>query len=656
MEKKQEFLLTVDLKGKINNMPDSDLRKEALLPLFEAIINSIDAIEQEEANHRGKITIEIIRRQLNLEGNESKSFIYGFKIEDDGIGFDEKNYEYFHIANTTIKAEKGGKGIGRFYWLKAFDKVEISSVFNLDKIKCRREFTFSIENRINQIEYKENVNLPKKTVVYLKGFKNEYRDLKTAYKRTEKIAQRILEHCLSYYLTQNAPKIVVFDGEKEIDLDQEFDDIKNEIDKEEFSISDQKFRLFHIKLKDTYNNVNRVVFCGNNRDVLSEKYRFFEDIKNLNEIFYYCAYVTSDYFDINVHPSRLKFEIPETANLDYFIKKYPLHMESIKNATNKKIRNYLKDDIKRANVKKKKQILEFIKDNPRFRRTFYEREAEIFKEITLNDSSDKILKTLAMNKIELDIKTNEEYQKILKTQDKSKKGFKEEIDKILSKIDKEKKDDLIGYIISRRKIIELLEEKIKLTSDNNYEKEDIIHDIIFPRKATSDQLDDEDHNLWILDEKLAFHTIAKSDIRLNQTFGNTNQQRPDIMIICSDEKSNFASNISIIEFKRPQENSINNKPVEQIKDYIIEIEDKKIKDLNLRTGKKTRYYGYALCDDTKNLENHIKKEDMTEAPEGRLFYKYYSNLKAYIELITYDRLIENAKQRHKKFFQKLGID
>ncbi|KKL58080.1 hypothetical protein LCGC14_2228950, partial [marine sediment metagenome] len=228
-----------------------------------------------------------------------------------------------------------------------------------------------------------------------------------------------------------------------------------------------------------------------------------------------------------------------------------------------------------------------IKENPIYRRTFHEREAEIFKEITLNDSSEKILKILAMNKVEMDIQTNEEYSKLLKTQDKIKEDFKDKIDIILFKIDNEKKDDLIGYIVSHRKIIELLEEKIKLTPDNDYEKEEVIHDLIFPRKTTSDQLDFEDHNLWILDEKLAFHTIAKSDLGYDKTFENTNKERPDIIVICSDEESNYASNISIIEFKRPQEKSKNNEPIDQIKDYIIEIKNKKIKNINLRTDDKT---------------------------------------------------------------------
>ena len=78
MEANQEFLITTDLKGQVNNMPDSDLRKEALLPLFEAVINSIDAIEQNNSKDRGNIIIEIKRQQITLDGDESKSFIYGF--------------------------------------------------------------------------------------------------------------------------------------------------------------------------------------------------------------------------------------------------------------------------------------------------------------------------------------------------------------------------------------------------------------------------------------------------------------------------------------------------------------------------------------------------------------------------------------------------
>ena len=88
----------------------------------------------------------------------------------------------------------------------------------------------------------------------------------------------------------------------------------------------------------------------------------------------------------------------------------------------------------------------------------------------------------------------------------------------------------------------------------------------------------------------------------------------------------------------------------------MDIQNKKIKDLNLRVNKKTRFYGYGLCDDTTNIEEHILMEDLIEAPEGRSFFNYYKGLNAYIQLITYDKVISNAKKRHQIFFQKLGID
>ena len=64
-------------------------------------------------------------------------------MKDNGIGFDGQNFEAFSTSDTTYKAARGGKGIGRFMWLAAFDHAEIESVFRSDaQMKCRR-FTFN---------------------------------------------------------------------------------------------------------------------------------------------------------------------------------------------------------------------------------------------------------------------------------------------------------------------------------------------------------------------------------------------------------------------------------------------------------------------------------------------------------------------------------
>ena len=82
----------------------------------------------------GKIEIEVFRNTSNLfaESDRSHAEIGGFLVKDNGIGFDDQNFEPFSTSDTTYKAARGGKGIGRFMWLAAFDHAEIESVFRSD--------------------------------------------------------------------------------------------------------------------------------------------------------------------------------------------------------------------------------------------------------------------------------------------------------------------------------------------------------------------------------------------------------------------------------------------------------------------------------------------------------------------------------------------
>ena len=133
--------LKIDLVGKVNNL--KSFKNEALLPLFEAISNSIYAIEERGNLAEGKITVRVIRVKQqplpDMDMHEEHNIV-GFEIEDNGVGFDEKNYESFLTAETTYKLDKGGKGVGRFYWLKAFKKVEIESVYCYEDGKNFRKF------------------------------------------------------------------------------------------------------------------------------------------------------------------------------------------------------------------------------------------------------------------------------------------------------------------------------------------------------------------------------------------------------------------------------------------------------------------------------------------------------------------------------------
>ena len=113
-----------------------------LLPLFEAVMNSIQAIQQAElpASVEGRIVIEVLRDQSLFK--DELPPVVGFTIKDNGIGLDDNNFDSFNTAFSPHKLRLGGKGLGRFTWLKAFDLAQIESTFRDDAAFRTRRFIF----------------------------------------------------------------------------------------------------------------------------------------------------------------------------------------------------------------------------------------------------------------------------------------------------------------------------------------------------------------------------------------------------------------------------------------------------------------------------------------------------------------------------------
>lgn len=120
--------MQIDVKGKVNNLILSP--SDRLVPIFEAIVNSIQATGKET---KAELTVKVIRQNtqnvLNMEDNRYQQ-IESFEIIDSGEGFNNANYQSFKTAESTYKSNLGCKGIGRFTWLKAFETVLVESVYN----------------------------------------------------------------------------------------------------------------------------------------------------------------------------------------------------------------------------------------------------------------------------------------------------------------------------------------------------------------------------------------------------------------------------------------------------------------------------------------------------------------------------------------------
>jgi len=138
--KAQAHTFSSDFLGRIANISLAPTPNHALAPLYEAINNSIQAIEDKFGKDNltsGRIEITVLRPDYD-DGKPT-----GFVVADNGIGFNPTNLKSFLTSDSRYKVARGGKGVGRFLWLKVFSAAHVESVYEADNEEIRRlEFDF----------------------------------------------------------------------------------------------------------------------------------------------------------------------------------------------------------------------------------------------------------------------------------------------------------------------------------------------------------------------------------------------------------------------------------------------------------------------------------------------------------------------------------
>lgn len=651
--------LKTNLEGKVRNLPHP--RNEALLSVFEAVVNSIQAIDERGNLPTGEIEVRLVREAQGLLGDPEELVITEFIITDNGIGFTQANYDSFNTSDSTHKQALGCKGVGRFLWLKAFENVDIESVYEANGQRIKRKFTFNTKDGIHEIEHAQTLD-ELRTVVRLRGFKKEYQRLPTAYKTTAKIAQRIMEHCLSYFISGDAPRVIVRDRDDSLALNDIFDkDIKNNIKLENMQLEGHQFSFVHIKLYSTHEKMHNAVLCANRRDVkaltLSKLLGTSSRFDDGERRFTYALYVTSPYLDDTVDSYRLDFEIPDDAPL--LAQAGIVSMKQIEAAIAGAAKLFLHEFLAKARERKEEIVASYLAENPALRSVPHYC-PEVFDEIEPNSPPEKLNEVLYRFKGIAEFEIRKNSNKLLMTQAKSLAEVEDAYKALTAKITVFQKDNLVNYLCDRKRMIALLEKKLELNADGKFPNEDIIHDLIFPRKTTTDQLAFDDHNLWIIDESLTFHAFAASDKPLNQSTHSDSAERPDIVAFAEIDEDKVARAVSILEFKKPQRANFDEDPTRQLYRYLREIkENKKVRLPNgrdLNVGETTRYYCYAICDITPAIHVYAENNGNYARLKGELgYYMYNRALNAHTEILHFDKIVIDAKRRHKAFFEKLGI-
>lgn len=660
-----DAMLKTSLAGKIRNL--RHFKSEALLPLFEAVINSIQAIEEVGDLKQGVITVRIKRdmRQGNLSFNGDDSSlpnITGFEIEDNGIGFNDKNFESFETSDSTYKLAKGGKGVGRFLWLKAFDRVDISSAYlKPDNSLASRKIEFTVANGVREFPSVVTINSQANTIVHLNGFHEEYRKEPSAYKRASKIAQRIFEHCLTRFISGMAPTIKIVDDFEDhvINLHDLYNEIKDGIVTEDFCISSYSFKMHHIRLYGTHSKTHQLVYCADGRDVksrpigslLGTSIQFDDEGKK----FFYSAYITSPFLDANVDEYRQEFNIPDKSNL---INSNEISIEQIEQEAVKRTRAHLAPVIESVEQQKAEKVSRFVQNQAPMLRAVVKYCPEVMKEIEVNTSEEKMTQTLYAYKGKAEYELRKSSNNLLKSQAQSVDEISAKYNELTEKLEDFQKDQLAGYVVFRKMIIDLLDKKLCLNKDGKYSNEDIVHDIVFPRKADTDSISFENHNLWLIDELLAFHTYAASDKPLREFTTSTSDERPDVVVFSEVGDDRMARAVSLLEFKKPQRKNFDEDPTKQIFRYVRDIRKNNLELPNGRpvmVNDSTRFYCYIICDITSPIKEFAENGNYAALQGEYGYYTYNRNHNSHVEIVAFDKIVVDAKQRHKAFFEKLGI-
>lgn len=659
-----------DIPGRVKKVQS----KNFLLALFEAITNSIQS--QEFAGNKNQIEVQIVRdsAQQDLDVGEERT-ISGFIITDKGVGFNDENMDSFCLTDSSYKEKIGGKGVGRFSWLKFFEHIEVESAFlGLNqKDKFLRKFTFDV-NGISK-EVSEPTKGDFETTIRLLNLNAKFSN--KSRKTLEEVCEQLIEHFISYFVTGGCPNIIVKDGIKSRSVNELYENSigKNKITKK-IQIKDKSFNLTGIKFYHA-KEAHSLFLCANQR--AAEKISFgafnsflankFHD-ETLKQYAFH-VYAESDYLDEIVNDDREGFRYPDQNSLDLY--DGGITRKEIVEA----ILPFVLENLGPQIESKKKENLDNVKSfissqAPQYSYLLKEKAADIMT-IGKTEPADVDLE-LRKLQFEYETQTRIEATNVFKLIASSTKVDTEFIEKktseLLSRLNDSGKANLSQYILQRKLILEVLKKRLEVV-DEVRAREEAVHSLIFPLQSTSEEITYEKQNLWIIDERLSYHYYLASDKPLNTIPPAESESRkePDIIVFnrpiaLNDREigSGKFESIVIVEFKRPGELQVSGQknPYSQVIDYISKIKEGHERSYNgrlIEVSKETSFYCYIVCDLEENVKKFFQKEyDMKLTPDGRGLYKFHDAFNAYVEVISYNKMLDDAVKRNRILFEKLNIN
>lgn len=279
-------------------------------------------------------------------------------------------------------------------------------------------------------------------------------------------------------------------------------------------VSGRGFQIHHLRVRPTYGEGHRLYFCADKRLVTSEKLEgklpnLESSIKDAEgKPFVYSGYVSGDFLDETVNPERTEFVMPDenTAFGD------PT-WNGLLARVSQEAKTYLDPFTATVKQEKEERIKEFVRTKAPTYRPLVKHRPDILDAIPSNLSDDRL-------DLEL-YRHNQDYER----------GLREKGEQLVASIHKDNDGELTysynafleewnesgiaklaNHVAYRKATLKILKASLSLNKQAKYSLEEAVHQLICPLRKTSDDVPSDQMNLWIIDEKLAYHFYLASDV------------------------------------------------------------------------------------------------------------------------------------------------
>lgn len=655
-------LIATDINGIIRELRIRE--EDFLLSFFELVVNSIQAIEEKGDTKHGNIDI-YIERDDNAPDLFGGKPIKNVRVEDNGIGFTNVNYKSFTRSHSTKKADIGGKGVGRFAVLSVFGDMKVTSTYRDEELK-QIDFTLSLKEGLSEPTFSKGTGHTGTTVL-ISNLNEVFKDKSASY-NLENIADSILEHCLLYYLTQEAPSIAVHEGDETINLSNQFsiNDFINDTYKE--TIKGQDFQLFFVK--GNKRRIHQFSLCANNRVVKSKNvnavFPLFSSpvIENNTQVFIR-IYVISSYLNEIVNMSRNELDFPKRKDGDNGSRIYETDVDSV---VIKAINSVFKKNVEERKESTLKKIASFMSKDSGLPYRHLSISDDFLQGVSDDVKEEEIDEKLHSLSYKRSVESRNKCQKLLSRDYSNNEDYQTLLKEVIGATTDEGNLQLAQYVAKHKTVIALFEKYLAWAEDNGYTEEKSLHNLLFVMGGTNSTVAYDKHNLWLLDDRLTFFGYIASDkaIRTHAPIESQTECAKETDIAVYDvpfvygEKDDYGTinAVLIFELKRPDRVVSYNDFGTQMREQTLGIRTGKLKNAigqNIGTNENVPIYFYYVIDENAYgaIKDDAKMEGFAETPFHSLFRTVNNTTQ---EIMTYGSMLNNAKRRNYIFFKKLGIE